>query len=777
MTAKEEDALPTREEVEQICAVPDQRIAWDVKRDLALQYLDYIEDEDPEECGFKDEAERNAFRDKMKQEMKISEGDINANNFVGGMTSSVNPWGDNLEDDIQQAYSKAKDAYDKVREEDRQGDQKAVSDGKAALDNISYKASATNPGAGSSDEILDTGLSGMKCFDIFMPLYNRAVAKVGGAPGDLGEIKRHYDEQRKIPFAKFSVGADEFTKLKDSVASSLADVSGELNSSLASWQGAASEQAKRYQQGYEKQTKAVADAGEHAATAMLTAIGSVGKFCREKADWVLKYSFDRIGEVTAQDLERIIRIAELEGNASQDDFKHCVKFLDAESQTKISDEDCDLNDDTINYIVDQVRAYLRNFCSWFSKHLDNFRLMCSNTRTAVDGVWKALADFLLSLPENAYADVGKEAEESKPKGNGGNQGGGGPGSGSGGSVPSGGAVAPPAMPKPPEIPPPPEIPKPPEMPNPETPDTNTNPVTHQPLETDPSTGKPYPIDPVTGVPIKDAVPERDSMTVQQGVNKISMEEPGQDGKMGISLDDGTGQPKDYQLDFGDDKALPLADGTPDQGPQGPIPPVIGQGAEDQGTGEKAYQPGSDGKIHIEDGGVKITAERPSGPDGQTVITVDDGKSEPTKYTLGDQDTRSIDEPTEAASADAGESTSAQSVAGSMSGSSLFDSGPAMSGVVDGGLGDTSSASTDFPDDATSQSAPGLGNAPGGTSMGQGAGGMGMMGGMGAAGGGGGGEEQERSASTYRVDGGLFDTAAAGGRISGSLDDDSTISSR
>jgi hypothetical protein len=53
----------------------------------------------------------------------------------------------------------------------------------------------------------------------------------------------------------------------------------------------------------------------------------------------------------------------------------------------------------------------------------------------------------------------------------------------------------------------------------------------------------------------------------------------------------------------------------------------------------------------------------------------------------------------------------------------------------------------------------------------------MMGGMGAAGGGGGGEDQERSASIYQVDGGLFDTAAAGGRISGSLDDDTTIGSR
>jgi hypothetical protein len=57
----------------------------------------------------------------------------------------------------------------------------------------------------------------------------------------------------------------------------------------------------------------------------------------------------------------------------------------------------------------------------------------------------------------------------------------------------------------------------------------------------------------------------------------------------------------------------------------------------------------------------------------------------------------------------------------------------------------------------------------------GAGGMGgMMGGMGAmggAGGGGGGGDQQRGASQYRVEGGIFETSGAGGRISGSLDDE------
>jgi hypothetical protein len=756
VTAKEEDELPSREEVEQI--VHDERVPWDVRRDLALKYIDYVEDEDPDECGFTGEADRNGFRDAMKAKLKISEGDLNFNNLAGGMTSSINPWGSSLEQDVHQAYTTAKDSYDKIREGDRQADQKSVSDGKAVLAEISNKASAMNAGTANSDTILDSGLSGLKSFDIFVPLYNRAVAKVGGTPGDIAEIHRLYDQERHIPFAKFAIGADEFTKLKESVASSSAEVSGRLNNSLSGWQGAAADQAKRYQEGYEKQTKTVADAGEHSAAAMLTATGSIGKFCRDKAKWVQDYYFDKFGEVTAQDLERIIRIAELEGNASQDDFKHCARFLDQEARDQIDSESCDLNDSTISHIVDRVKEYLKNFCSWFHGHIQNFTLMCANTKNAVDGAWRALSDFFLQFPEDAYVDVEKSSEAAEPKDQGGVEDGGKPGTGSGGNAPG--------------IPEPMQPPKAPDIPKQEGPAPAVNPVTHAPLETDPNTGQPYPIDPVSGASIKDVAPGQDAITVQQGANKISMEEPDQGGKMGISVDDGSGHTKDYKLDFGDDKVQPLPDATHDHRYQGLAGRDPAPGTDDQGSGGKSYQPGPDGKIHILDGALEITAARPDGPGGQTVVTVDDGKGEPTKYTLGEQGEMAQDAAGQQAAdpgTDASESTFAQSV--TSSGTGLFEDDPMVPGFMDASLGDTAPAGADLPDGSSPQSTADLGMAPGGA----GPTGMGMMGGMGAAGGSG--EEQERASSGYRGDGGLFDTAEAGGRISGSLDDDSAIGSR
>ncbi|MEU4521887.1 hypothetical protein AB0F52_24625, partial [Amycolatopsis sp. NPDC024027] len=110
--------------------------------------------------------------------------------------------------------------------------------------------------------------------------------------------------------------------------------------------------------------------------------------------------------------------------------------------------------------------------------------------------------------------------------------------------------------------------------------------------------------------------DRDVLKVKQGDKTFEMTEPDHDGKMDIKVGDGPGEPKDFKLDW-------AGDGKPTDGPQG--------------TDADTYRPGPDGKIHIKDGGLEITAERPDGPDGPTTVTVDDGKGTPTTYTLGEDD--------------------------------------------------------------------------------------------------------------------------------------------
>jgi hypothetical protein len=416
-----------------------------------------------------------------------------------------------------------------------------------------------------------------------------------------------------------------------------------------------------------------------------------------------------------------------------------------------------------------------------------------------------------------------------------------------------------------------------------------NPVTGKPLETDPSTGQPYPIDPKTGAALKDTGDQPETVKVQKGDNTIAMSEPGKDGKMDVSVDDGSGHAKDYKLDFGDDKTAGVAaDGKTDGSvatPAGSAATPAGSAAGGfgpQGTKDGApsadgtYKPGPDGKIHIQDGDLKITAERPDGADGPTVVTVDDGKGDPTKYTLDDKDpsdakadaltgstgaSGATDGTTGAHHADSevqdtssssnqaaadtgasgahaetldqGSSSAQSSDSGNLDGVSTqpasgsftapggvdFSGDLGTSDGIDSGGGEASAvASTDAtspagadgfmaaaaaPSTANSPlaaafnlepgahvgaeaAAPGsaqpeseLGTAPGGMDPNAGqpaaaaapGGGMsGMMGGMGGAAGGGGGDQQ-RGSSAYRVDGGIFESSGAKGRISGSLDDE------
>lgn len=86
----------------------------------------------------------------------------------------------------------------------------------------------------------------------------------------------------------------------------------------------------------------------------------------------------------------------------------------------------------------------------------------------------------------------------------------------------------------------------------------------------------------------------------------------------------------------------------------------------------------------------------------------------------------------------------------------------MTGGVSGTLGDAASF-----DHAAAPAGPVPDRAGAGPAVDPG-----MLGGM-APGGQGAGDEQERTSRAYRVDGDIFDTSGAAGRISGSLDNEET----
>jgi hypothetical protein len=171
-----------------------------------------------------------------------------------------------------------------------------------------------------------------------------------------------------------------------------------------------------------------------------------------------------------------------------------------------------------------------------------------------------------------------------------------------------------------------------------------NPITHAAAEIDPSTGRPYPIDPQTGIPIKADQSTVDTMSAKQGNDTIAMSEPGEDGKMMVSVDDGSGKLRSYQLDFGNGRVdgnqagvaqqvsnSGSVEGQPLSALQAqlsPQPVSVPPAALDH-----SFTAQPDGTIHVDDGNLKIVAERADGPNGATTVTIDNGSGQPATYTL------------------------------------------------------------------------------------------------------------------------------------------------
>jgi hypothetical protein len=111
----------------------------------------------------------------------------------------------------------------------------------------------------------------------------------------------------------------------------------------------------------------------------------------------------------------------------------------------------------------------------------------------------------------------------------------------------------------------------------------------------------------------------ETLTVQHGNNTLRMTGPNGQGTMQLTTQDGTGQPKSYDIAFGHgatatSTAMPAPTSTPVSA-----------------SNVQHITPGADGTAVIHDGNTTITAREQ--PGGEVKVTVDDGSGQPTTYTL------------------------------------------------------------------------------------------------------------------------------------------------
>ncbi|WP_414935900.1 hypothetical protein [Amycolatopsis sp. cmx-11-51] len=749
-------------------------------------------------------------------------------------------------------------AYEKAiaeRDSNAGADKKQAAETKQADKDLDAMA---RPAAGGSttksDQVLDLGKPAL---DFFSDWAEQVWNKMPDRPYEISyktDVWDRFHENREINFQAMFDEVEDLGDAKKAVEQTRTDATSALTTLFHDWKGEGATAAKvKYEQRIQPDAGELIAQMDGAIKLVPSTIDKIYTALKLKVDETLKLRVDKVATAPLFTAKQVVEIANGKVD-SKEKLMDVATWLDSACPgnnlaERLRDDDCKLNDENKDYAIGAAKQWLKgSFAKEFGERFENFKKLCKNATDTINTQYHELSRFMEDYT-NPFpaAGSGKPPAEKPPvkDDNGGGStppggGGGTPPGGGGGTPPGGGGGTPPAASVP-------EAPKPEDKPA-----DGTNPVTGKPLELDPETGKPYPIDPATGDAIKDGIDGQDTMTVEKGDNKIEMTEPDKDGKMDIKVDDGKGNEKDYKLDFDDPKG---EDGKPgEEGKDGDFGPK-GAVKEGEPGADGVYRPGPDGKIHIQDGNLKITAEQPQGPNGPTVVTVDDGKGEPTTYTLDEKgekkelkpgdvvetddiknglddrnpgnpqpgkvdEVRTMPAPADGggfsapggvevgAGVSGGEGTAAVSAeaaaaGGAASGSDGDGTVPtasgggggnsfegALGGVGDGGsagsLNEAGSLEAGIQTGGGAQPAGtdgGLGMAPGGMDpapAGAGAGsssaGMGgMMGGMGAmggaAGGGGGGGDTQRGSSQYRVEGGIFETSGAGGRISGSLDDE------
>lgn len=753
-------------------------------------------------------------------------------------------------------YDSDKDPYDKAREESEEGSyrdgqiESKLDENSSELDQAQLpgpSSSSSTTGVTTSDELLELAEDALDTFHKFLPIDAQVPADSQHMDGPLDyakNIREPYWQQSGIDFRKFLDDAEQLRKAHGTLQELRKSTQQDLNSLYRDWTGeAANASYQRYSEDIEPNASELIEHLSGASEVIEKAIASVFDTVKHKAEQVMQLYTPTVGQATPETAGKVMALANGDFD-SQDQVLEVAAWVDSVCgstlEATIRADDCGLNDENKELVKTECKTWIRE--SWNVDLYDNlyssFKSLCESTKEAVDQAYSTLNQYLGEYENGFPAQSGDTQPNSpqqpdvdtgaqNPGADAGRPGGSGtpnvpapsPGGGDTGGGGGGGSQATPT----------------PAVPTPETPEFDTP----GPGAGGPGTGGDGTPDVTTpesnldtdGGSEPDGLlgtsgGDRDKVTVEEGDNKLEITEPDEDGRMEISVDDGDGPLKDYRLDFGAGDDRSAGDGAGGDGGAGrddaggddaaggdrggDFGPT-GAGDAGEAGGDTVYRPGPDGKIRIEDGDLEIVAERPDGPGGPTLVTVDDGNGEPTTYTLDGLDDGSdagidagfeggveslADEfaPSSSTSGADGEAAVAGVGAGAGDTGSVGGSAGSIgagAGSVGGGGGGGFAAEGESPESLDEGSrtsattgappangAPAAAAAPSGGEAGGGAGGggRGMGGGMmgapmgGAGAGGQGGGDQPRT-SNYRIDGGLFDGSESLQAITGTIGDD------
>lgn len=495
---------------------------------------------DKDSFNFNDEAED--YAKKYLQGYADHDLDLNWDFELGGDNG--------LQTAYDSAYAHAEAGLDAGQAQEKLGTD-AKDRAKSALDATTPPAPGS-AGARNSNELLDRGEPA--CYFLCQwidQVWNKRPA--GGTLDYMREIWGRYNRDRNIDFQKFLADVDDLNNAHKANDDAMNVAETELDMVFGEWKGQSATAARlefeKIQPGHRKLQEQIDGAAKlvpRTASAVFDAI-------KTKVDSVLGLYRTTVAHAPLEMANKVVKIARKETDRKED-LLDVADWVDGVFGSNLSErlqsDDGGLNDANRDYAYDLCARWVANsFTPEFRGLLDAFTNHCETAHATVERQFGALADYL----------TGYHNEFTEP--------------------------------------------------------------THVGSRWCANTAGEPPVDPTTGEAIKDAG-RPETLSVQAGDNRIDLSEPDSYGRMHIKIDDGHGDTKSFRLGWGEGTQHG-AHGTP-AGVADPAPRAA----------DPHYPPGPDGKIHIQDGDLWISAERPQAPDGPTVVIVDDGTGRPTTYTPG-----------------------------------------------------------------------------------------------------------------------------------------------
>jgi hypothetical protein len=251
-------------------------------------------------------------------------------------------------------------------------------------------------GEPTSKPVLDAGRFGLEFFRRF----GRAYAEVTGTRDDASGLARRYDAHREINYARLRADVDRHRQVAAVLDERILDFRNGASPVFEAWQGAAAEQAKGRFDSFLTRSEGVRDQFADLAGVLAAAIDAVDRAVYEQAVGVADLWTDRVGTLTAADVEFVIDFArrcagpEPGPRILDDEIRRVAGYCGIEVNPIL----CRLNQQTFGVLGQDVWKWLETvFVPFYRARAEAVEVVCAAADMVIKGAWKALTAMLADV--------------------------------------------------------------------------------------------------------------------------------------------------------------------------------------------------------------------------------------------------------------------------------------------------------------------------------------------------------------------------------------------